>query len=112
MYAATTAETCSAGYLGLTFNATSTACVLLTRPTTTEPCFSASCAYSTWNILPCGELETKASELGSKRCNRGSRSQGHRIVVVVISEHDGVNVEGETVFEGRMLEAVRSSSRR
>ena len=41
-----------------TLIATSTACVLLAIPTTTEPCFTASAAYSTWNILPCGELES------------------------------------------------------
>lgn len=36
-------------WMGLTptFKATSTACVLLTKPTTTEPCFTASPAYST-----------------------------------------------------------------
>lgn len=39
-----------------TLIATRTACVLLAIPTTTEPCFTASAAYSTWNILPCGEL--------------------------------------------------------
>jgi hypothetical protein len=39
-----------------TFRATSTACVLLTNPTATEPCFIASRAYSTWKIRPCGEL--------------------------------------------------------
>ena len=37
---------------GSTFNATSTACVLLTIPTTTLPCLTASLAYSTWNIRP------------------------------------------------------------
>lgn len=45
----------------LTLTATRTASVLLTRPTTTEPCFTASAAYSIWNILPCGELNTKAN---------------------------------------------------
>ena len=35
-----------------TFNATRTACVLLTRPTTTLPCLTASLAYSTWKIRP------------------------------------------------------------
>jgi hypothetical protein len=40
----------------LAFNATRTACVLLTIPTTTEPCFTASDAYSTWKIRPWGEL--------------------------------------------------------
>lgn len=37
---------------------TSTECVLLAMPTTTEPCLTASAAYSTWNIRPCGELCT------------------------------------------------------
>lgn len=41
---------------GATFSATKTACVLLTSPTTTEPCLTASEAYSTWKIRPCGEL--------------------------------------------------------
>ena len=45
-----------------TFIAASTACVLLTTPTTTEPCFTASCAYSTWNIRPWGELKLLACE--------------------------------------------------
>lgn len=48
-----------------TLMATSTACVLLTIPTTTEPCFTASAAYSTWNILPCGELEAISIRAGS-----------------------------------------------
>lgn len=41
-----------------TFNATSTVCVLLAIPTTTDPCLTASDAYSTWKIRPCGELVT------------------------------------------------------
>lgn len=41
---------------GNTFNAARTAWVLLTMPTTTEPCLTASCAYSTWKMRPCGEL--------------------------------------------------------
>ena len=40
-----------------TFNATNTVCVLLASPTTTDPCLTASDAYSTWKIRPCGELE-------------------------------------------------------
>lgn len=40
-----------------TFNATSTACVLLTIPTTTLPCLTASDAYSTWKMRPWGELQ-------------------------------------------------------
>lgn len=40
-----------------TLMATRTACVLLAIPTTTEPCLTASAAYSTWKIRPCGELE-------------------------------------------------------
>lgn len=39
-----------------TFNATRTVCVLLAIPTTTEPCLTASDAYSTWKMRPCGEL--------------------------------------------------------
>jgi hypothetical protein len=30
---------------------------LLTSPTTTEPCLTASLAYSTWKMRPCGELK-------------------------------------------------------
>lgn len=43
-----------------TLTAASTACVLLTMPTTTEPCFTASDAYSTWKIRPCGEKVTES----------------------------------------------------
>lgn len=39
-----------------TLIAARTAWVLLTMPTTTEPCLTASCAYSTWKIRPWGEL--------------------------------------------------------
>lgn len=42
---------------GRTFSATNTACVLLTIPTTTDPCLTASPAYSTWKMRPWGELE-------------------------------------------------------
>ena len=44
-----------------TFRATRTVCVLLAIPTTTEPCFTASDAYSTWKIRPCGELFARFS---------------------------------------------------
>lgn len=44
------------GGAGSTLMAQSTACVLLAIPTTTEPCLTASAAYSTWKIRPCGEL--------------------------------------------------------
>lgn len=40
----------------ITFNAARTAHSLLTIPTTTEPCLTASDAYSTWKMRPCGEL--------------------------------------------------------
>ena len=40
-----------------TFSAARTAWVLLTMPTTTEPCLTASCAYSTWKMRPWGELD-------------------------------------------------------
>jgi len=46
-----------------TLRPTSTTCVLFTNPTTTDPCFTASCAYSTWNIRPCGELHGILLEL-------------------------------------------------
>ena len=46
-----------------TLSATSTVCVLLAIPTTTEPCFTASDAYSTWKMRPCGELRRKLAEL-------------------------------------------------
>ena len=39
-----------------TFTAMRTACVRLTIPTTTEPCLTASWAYSTWKMRPWGEL--------------------------------------------------------
>jgi hypothetical protein len=39
-----------------TLTAQRTAWVLLAIPTTTEPCFTASAAYSIWNIRPWGEL--------------------------------------------------------
>jgi hypothetical protein len=43
-----------------TFTAARTTSVLLTMPTTTEPCLTASVAYSIWNILPCGEKVTES----------------------------------------------------
>jgi len=77
-----------------TLIATSTACVLLAIPTTTEPCFTASAAYSTWNIRPCGEL--KRWSAGSRKRSSGLKGrdrcwslQCDRVVVVVVSEHDG-----------------------
>lgn len=39
-----------------TFRATRTTWVLLHRPTVTEPCLTASEAYSIWKIRPWGEL--------------------------------------------------------
>ena len=39
-----------------TFIAQRTACVLLVRPTTTDPCLTDSAAYSIWKMRPCGEL--------------------------------------------------------
>lgn len=42
---------------GRTLMPTKTECDLLAIPTTTEPCLTASAAYSTWNIRPCGELD-------------------------------------------------------
>jgi hypothetical protein len=82
-----------------TLIATSTACVLLAIPTTTEPCFTASAAYSTWNIRPCGELGLRLAGVGNSdsglaegrlrwRDPRWSL-QCDRVVVVVVSEHDG-----------------------
>ena len=44
----------------VTLIAARTACVLLTMPTTTEPCLTASCAYSTWKMRPCGEKVTES----------------------------------------------------
>jgi hypothetical protein len=70
-----------------TLIATSTACVLLVRPTTTEPCFTASAAYSTWNILPCGELMELVSTLVAVMGGEAWSLQCNRIVVVVVSEH-------------------------
>lgn len=63
-----------------------TACVLLTMPTTTEPCLTASCAYSTWKMRPCGELDPLAPAQLSRQA---AHVQGHRIIVVVVSEHGG-----------------------
>jgi len=57
-----------------TLIATSTACVLLAMPTTTEPCFTASAAYSTWNIRPCGELCRGVSENGENERPRQGRA--------------------------------------
>jgi len=39
---------------GALFRATRMACVFDFRPTQAEPCFTASMAYSSWWILPCG----------------------------------------------------------
>ena len=55
------------GKEGGTLRATSTACVLLTMPTTTEPCFTASEAYSTWKMRPWGELEGVNGDCNSRR---------------------------------------------
>lgn len=41
----------------VTFRATRTVCVLLVIPTTTDPCLTASEAYSTWKMRPWGELQ-------------------------------------------------------
>jgi hypothetical protein len=68
-----------------TRKATSTACVLLTMPTVTEPCFTASAAYSTWKIRPWGELE--AVSYISTRSGRVKNLQCDGVIVVVISEH-------------------------
>ena len=77
-----------------TFKATRTACVLLTNPTTTLPCLTASLAYSTWNIRPCGELWSK-NQLQWPYLNVfASYSQGDRVVIVVISEHLQVYAAG------------------
>jgi hypothetical protein len=60
---------------------------LLAIPTTTEPCLTASAAYSIWNIRPWGELgivslvDVLREELGDV--------QGNGIVIVVVSKHDG-----------------------
>lgn len=75
------------GDWGVTLIATSTACVLLAMPTTTEPCFTASAAYSTWNIRPCGELEGRG-QLHSLN-GKAESLQGDGVVVVIISEHIG-----------------------
>lgn len=71
-----------------TFNAARTAWVLLTMPTTTEPCLTASCAYSTWKIRPCGEL-WGLSVFSSDSDGRGGMVQSDGVVVIVVSEHDG-----------------------
>jgi len=71
---------------GSTLRATSTACVLDTMPTTTEPCFTASDAYSTWKMRPWGEL----GRLAGCSSRRGLRdAQSDRVIVIVISEHFG-----------------------
>ena len=71
---------------GGTFNATSTACVLLTIPTTTLPCFTASEAYSTWKIRPCGELFIIISFTAPIQRAQGNL-QCNRVVIVIVSEH-------------------------
>jgi hypothetical protein len=43
-----------------TLIAARTACVLLTMPTTTDPCLTASDAYSTWKMRPWGENVTES----------------------------------------------------
>lgn len=72
-----------------TFSPTSTVCVLFTNPTTTDPCFTASCAYSTWKIRPCGELFPVSSQQGASEGGQVEILQGDGVVVVVIPEHDG-----------------------
>ena len=69
-----------------TFRATSTACVLLTRPTTADPCLSASRAYSTWKMRPWGELG-ELDQLAKKLVREVENLQGYRVIVVVVSEH-------------------------
>lgn len=51
-----------------TFRATRATCVFDLRPTAAEPCLIASRAYSTWNILPCGELYNKQTSYQSAFC--------------------------------------------
>lgn len=63
--------------------------VLLTTPTTTEPCFTASCAYSTWKIRPWGELQAAVSGALMVVVAVGRSVQCDGIVVVVIAEHGG-----------------------
>ena len=97
-----------------TLIATSTACVLLAIPTTTDPCFTASAAYSTWNIRPCGELGSYL--LASQRQLTNGEAerclQGDGVVVVVISEHlDGpvpASISGRSVC--LVVWAVRSAA--
>jgi hypothetical protein len=69
------------------FNAARTACVFDTTPTTTEPCFTASCAYSTWKIRPCGELP-HVSVTVSLQALLKVNEQSYAIVIVIIAEHD------------------------
>jgi hypothetical protein len=57
-----------------TFNATSTTFFLLAIPTTTLPCFTASLAYSTWNIRPCGELRDLCISFQSVRIHELCRA--------------------------------------
>lgn len=64
---------------GRTLMPTKTECVLLAIPTTTEPCLTASAAYSTWNIRPCGELWT---DRGFKLAGEGG--QARRIVEMLL----------------------------
>jgi len=75
------------GFKIRTLIAQSTACVLLAIPTTTEPCLTASAAYSTWNILPCGELEVVSIRVGGP-FSLGGSLQCDGIVIVIVSEHD------------------------
>jgi hypothetical protein len=54
-------------------------------PTTTEPCFTASPAYSTWKIRPWGELECRQLDLDAVWPRENLQCDG--VIVVVISEH-------------------------
>jgi len=75
---------------GSTFIAARTAWVLLTMPTTTEPCFTASCAYSTWKMRPWGELVSYVSDCSASSVMLfACGSQGDGVVVVVVSKHLG-----------------------
>jgi len=71
-----------------TFKATSTACVLLTIPTTTLPCLTASDAYSTWNIRPWGELLLISFHpTRYPFAIQVEYLQGNGIVIIIIPEH-------------------------
>ena len=60
---------------------------MLTIPTTTEPCFTASDAYSTWKIRPWGELGAVSHTLQSVYRLLFGGVQGDGVIVVVIPEH-------------------------